>query len=439
MAINDQDIQSLQKANKLKFTKKAGEDLKVILEDGSSQLYKVVVDGVDDVTQAMAVAPYVDGRPDYSQTTIILAGTQSVADAPLDGKHWKSTFNAMQGWFTLTPQTQDVSKFIEEVQDTLGPFGSIYAISGFSQSAVAAAKNGVKYQIPKITTFNDWGSGPAVSRKDFSDTDIEYLKEHLTSYSDSGKDLTFMDGGFGEIAYGKVRTVEGTQGLNNPIGDHRPSFFKLKGDDLDIDYYVRKGIYCSGMTEEQVRTIAKKRAGDTWWEWDDDAEVERYLKEYKKKYGPFASQTEYDIRACWRTIGNLHTQLSLSDVPASKRVSLRKDLILQVASLAEQQSAEYQRLVTSRLQKAQQEAEDVIRQARNYAYAFVATHLPPYEVETILGGLDMAAHWNAGIEQKTLQAAADYERDLKTFSERLQKAANNIEEVDRTGALSFTN
>lgn len=64
MAINDQDIQALQNARQSKFSKKVGEDLNVKIPDVGTQKYKVVVDGVDDVTQAMAVAPYVDSKVD---------------------------------------------------------------------------------------------------------------------------------------------------------------------------------------------------------------------------------------------------------------------------------------------------------------------------------------------------------------------------------------
>ena len=76
MALTDEQMQDLQSVTKKSaHTKKEGDEIKV---DGKK--YEVV-NSVDGTTQVIAVAPVdKNGNVDYSQTAIVVAGTQPGAN-----------------------------------------------------------------------------------------------------------------------------------------------------------------------------------------------------------------------------------------------------------------------------------------------------------------------------------------------------------------------
>ena len=82
MALTDEQIQDLQGKTKEASSK---------LEQGDTftaggQQYEVVAStGPDSVTQGISVAPIVKGEPDYSQTAIVVAGTQPPNDEKGNG------------------------------------------------------------------------------------------------------------------------------------------------------------------------------------------------------------------------------------------------------------------------------------------------------------------------------------------------------------------
>ena len=75
MALNDEQVQELQ-ADVLKIIKEKNVNEQFGFER-SGKKYQLINE-VNETTQAIAVAPLdKEGKPDFSQTTIVVAGTQS--------------------------------------------------------------------------------------------------------------------------------------------------------------------------------------------------------------------------------------------------------------------------------------------------------------------------------------------------------------------------
>lgn len=111
MALNDEQVQQLQ-TRVLKIIKNhdVGEDFS--LKRGGQKY--VLINEVNETTQAIAVAPLdKEGKPDFSQTTIVVAGTQSPNNE--NNNHViESGFNAVLARNQLTEQTKDVREFYNQ-------------------------------------------------------------------------------------------------------------------------------------------------------------------------------------------------------------------------------------------------------------------------------------------------------------------------------------
>ena len=109
MALNDEKVQELQvQILTILKEKKAGYSF----ETKTGKEYQLI-HKVNETTQAIAVAPIVNGKPDYSQTTIVAAGTQDMNHAV--NKHVaESLTNAAVAMTGLTEQTKDIRRFYKE-------------------------------------------------------------------------------------------------------------------------------------------------------------------------------------------------------------------------------------------------------------------------------------------------------------------------------------
>ena len=121
------------------------------------QQFQVIATESDPETgfDGMAVAPIVNGKPDYSSVAVIAAGTdpESEENRPPLGivsRDVASAIEARQDF--LSPQYPVLDKFIQEIQKDSRY--KIIQLSGYSQSSYVH-KAGAKYQIP-TTTFNAW-------------------------------------------------------------------------------------------------------------------------------------------------------------------------------------------------------------------------------------------------------------------------------------------
>ncbi|MGT2906494.1 hypothetical protein [Streptococcus dentiloxodontae] len=302
MALSDEKIQNLQGLVKKRSKDATG---KVFFSRKDNQFYQIA-HSLNDVTQALAVSPLDEaGNPNYQNTAIVVAGTQLYVKEGLQPTAMKSTINAIDasGVFGLkqghlTKQYETVKRFYEETMAKIAPYqGRVSNMSGFSQSGPAVAKVAADYHVEKVTNFMDWGSQMAVKNGDITASDLAYLNEHATVYSDAGKNLTYIDGGRGQIAYGQVKTVEGSPSPKAPWKDHDPGFPNIRENDLAIDKYFLKGSFCSGMTQEQVQRVSEVKASQ------GGQSAESYLAAYEGVYGPFASSERQHLSKEGRRLG----------------------------------------------------------------------------------------------------------------------------------------
>ena len=119
------------------------------------QEFRVVATKSDPVTgfDGLAVAPIVNGEPDYKNVAVIAAGTDP--DSPVNktmfsSRDVNSAIIARQTY--LSPQYKVADKFVKEIMDD--PRYEVSQLSGYSQGSYML-KVGAKYHIP-TTTFNAW-------------------------------------------------------------------------------------------------------------------------------------------------------------------------------------------------------------------------------------------------------------------------------------------
>ena len=444
MALTDESIQELQVEvlNIIKEEKNGNE----FSLDESGKKYKLINE-VNETTQAIAVAPLdKEGKPDYTQTTIVVAGTQSPNNE--NNNHvTESVFNAVIARNQLTEQTKDVREFYNQSLASAkkmagtGQEVDISNMSGFSQAGPAVAKVAAEMKVQKITNFMDWGAWNSLTKntadyRGISDEELAYLNKHLHSYSDQGKDLTSWDGHGGIIPYGKVYTVEGK--------NHNAGLPKIKGNRLDFEWYEKNGLFCTGMTEKQVRKIAKHKA--KMYEINvatanfglDYAKKnpENYVLEYLRDYGDFAPEpSKHDLIAINRKyIDELHASLRISSGEIT--ISLREELVRTSAQTAQLQAEVYEQEIKDKLASAKSKVEAHISELSNAAYT-LAHNLSADEVEGLLSELSMSTAWNDGKEATTLASANSYMTTMTGIAGNLNKAADRIVEIDQQGAQIF--
>lgn len=440
MALNDEQVQQLQ-TRVLKIIKNhdVGEDFS--LKRGGQKY--VLINEVNETTQAIAVAPLdKEGKPDFSQTTIVVAGTQD-PDGDINNHVIESGFNAATARVQLTEQTKDVREFYNQSLSKAkkmagtGQEVDISNMSGFSQSGPAVAKVAAEMKVQKITNFMDWGAWASLYKnssdyKGISNEELAYLNKHLHSYSDQGKDLTSWDGHGGIIPYGKVFTVEGKH--------HNAGLPKIKGNSPDFEWYEKNGLFCSGMTKSQVEKIVDKRLSkssiDNAYKTMARPEL---IRRYELEYGPFSPEPEpskQDLIAINRKyIDELHASLRSSS--GDKTISLREELVRTSAQTAQLQAEVYEQEIKDKLASAKSKVEEHISELSKAAYT-LAHNLSAGEVEELLSELTLSTAWNGGTEASTLASASAYTTKMTEIAGNLNKAADNIVAIDQKGAQIFT-
>ena len=439
MALNDEQVQQLQ-TRVLKIIKDhdVGEDFS--LKRGGQKY--VLINEINETTQAIAVAPLdKEGNPDFSQTTIVVAGTQSPNNE--NNNHViESGFNAVLARNQLTEQTKDVREFYNqslasaEKMAGKGQEVDISNMSGFSQAGPAVAKVAAEMKVQKITNFMDWGAWNSLTKntadyRGISDEELAYINKHLHSYSDQGKDLTSWDGHGGIIPYGKVFTVEGKH--------HNAGLPKIKGNSPDFEWYEKNLLFCSGMSKSQVERIVdkilSKSSIDNAYKTMARPEL---IERYEVEYGPFAPEpTKQDLISLnIKQIKELKDSLKTSS--GSKKISLREELVRVSAENTKLQAEVYEEEVKSKIESAKENVSQKISSLKTEAYS-IARHLPSSEVEALLSELSLDTAWNSGKETKTITAASDYKNKMYQISDNLNKVADRIIESDQIGAKIFSN
>ena len=386
------------------------------------------------------MAPIVGrNKVDYSQTTIVVAGTQA-PDGDINNHVLESGFNAVTARVQLTEQTKDVREFYNQSLSKAkkmagtGQEVDISNMSGFSQAGPAVAKVAAEMKVRKITNFMDWGAWASLYKnsadyKGISNEELAYLNKHLHSYSDKGKDLTSMDGHGGIIPYGKVFTVEGKH--------HNAGLPKIKGNSPDFEWYEKNGLFCSGMTKSQVEKIVdkilSKSSIDNAYKTMARPEL---IRRYELEYGPFAPEpSKQELLTLNRQrIGELHASLKTSS--GSQTISLREELVRTSAQTAQLQAEEYEQAIKDKLANAKESVIRHITELRSAAYT-LAHNLSGGEIEDLLSELSFEIAWNVGIEAATLSSANSYQTKMTSISGKLNKAADRIVEIDQKGSQIF--
>ena len=113
------------------------------------QEFRVVATKSDPVTgfDGLAVAPIVNGEPDYKNVAVIAAGTDPGSPTKIDVG--TAVAERESG---LSPQYYVADRFVNEIMDD--PRYEVSQLSGYSQGSYML-KVGAKYHIPS-TTFNAW-------------------------------------------------------------------------------------------------------------------------------------------------------------------------------------------------------------------------------------------------------------------------------------------
>ena len=148
MALTDENIQDLQ-VNVLKIIEEKAANQKFDVR-GSDKKY-ILINEVNETTQAIAVAPLdKEGKPDYSQTTIVVAGTQSPNNK--NNSHvTESVFNAVLARNQLTEQTKDVREFYNQ------SLSKAKKMAGTEQGVDISNMSGFNQAGPTVSAFSALG------------------------------------------------------------------------------------------------------------------------------------------------------------------------------------------------------------------------------------------------------------------------------------------
>lgn len=442
MELTHEDIQKLH--SKVREWKDLKPETKVEVESGGQE-YEIIT-SIDSVTEAVAVAPVVNGQTDYSNTIVLTAGTQ---DKLLPGinpivesfKTVLSLYGAGHAayWGEMSPQYKEMDEFYSETQNRLKDRGveggQIHYSSAHSQAGVPSAKLSVKYNVKEIVNFYDWGAQNAVNKGAITSSEINYLNKHAVIYSDSGKAMTFMDGNGGAIPYGQLRVFEGVS--------HNIQTPKLKGDHLDIEWYLNNELFCSGMSQSQVTEIVRRRIskGKTA---SPDVILENYFVKntdpnfailyYQQVFGSFAPEYPEQIKINNEKISNLHQRMP--GLSGNQLISLREELIVTIASNARLQGVQYETEIMKSLTDAKEKIEDHIKEVTDAAYR-IGFYLSDAEVDQVLSEFTLESCWKSDIESATLEQASSYASKLADLAVQFEDASNKIVSIDKEQATQF--
>ena len=467
MALTDEQIRQIQEKRKEypEYTKGS------VVNVGTSKNpvnYKVI-NVQDGTTQAVALAPSDENgnNVDYSQTAIVVNGTQPGIEnhsnelAIMWGFN-ESTQNAIDATRGITAQTTDVEKFYQETQSEVAKHdGEITNISGYSQSGPACAKVAATHKIDSTTNFMDWAGSAAYKNGDISKDDKKWLDKHATIYTDSTKDVTWADGNFGEIPYGKKKVFEGSVGLSN---DHDPAAKNLhiKGNDLDIDWYIKNGEYCSGMTRDQAKKAAKNRAknaakkihGARTSEAEKKVLEKKYYdenlkdleKNYEKEYGPYANEKggkskqtsslldSWELHALGTKVGGLATLLGAAG--GGQQIFLKTEMLVALASQAMVQFAGFEAKLLAELEEAKEEVRRQCEEAKQRCLQ-AGPHLSSGEIEALMAPIQFENVWDSGAEADIRAMLQSLKSQMTEISTHLVTSAERFSASDNTAAVQF--
>ena len=447
-------MQDLQAITKVNAGKKEGE----IITDPDNRRYEVVA-SVDSVTQGIAVAPIDEnGNADYSQTAIVVAGTQPPNDEKGNGlgNELNSTFRAIiQSGTGYSIQGRDVEALYQQTEANLNAHGGgeITNMSGHSQAGPAVAKVAANHNVDRVTNFSDWGGGTAYTNGYISEEDKKYLDKHAHIYSDEGNAVTMFAKDGGWIPYGDVREVDGS--------NHGTDHAHIKGNNLDIDYYVKHGQLCSGMTKDQVKKVARLKAkketdefikehpevdGEKIRKDKEKAYYDSYVKNYEKDYGPYADKKSgkskqtsslldsWELHALGTKVGGLATLLGAAG--GGQQIFLKTEMLVALASQAMAQFAGFEAKFLAELEEAKEEVRRQCEEAKQRCLQ-AGPHLSSGEIEALMAPIQFEHVWDSGAEADIRAMLQSLKSQMTEISTHLVTSAERFSASDNSAAVQF--
>ena len=447
-------MQDLQAITKVNAGKKEGE----IITDPDNRRYEVVA-SVDSVTQGIAVAPIDEnGNADYSQTAIVVAGTQPPNDEKGNGlgNELDSTFRAIiQSGTGYSIQGRDVEALYQQTEANLNAHGGgeITNMSSHSQAGPAVAKVAANHNVDKVTNFSDWGGGMAYTNGYISEEDKKYLDKHAHIYSDEGNAVTMFAKDGGWIPYGDVREVDGS--------NHGTDHAHIKGNNLDIDYYVKHGQLCSGMTKDQVKKAARLKAknetdvfikehpevdGEKIRKDKEKAYYDSYVKNYEKDYGPYADKKSgkskqtsslldsWELHALGTKVGGLATLLGAAG--GGQQIFLKTEMLVALASQAMAQFAGFEAKFLAELEEAKEEVRRQCEEAKQRCLQ-AGPHLSSGEIEALMAPIQFEHVWDSGAEADIRAMLQSLKSQMTEISTHLVTSSERFSASDNTAAVQF--
>ncbi|MGT2963785.1 hypothetical protein [Streptococcus acidominimus] len=183
-----------------------------------NQQFKVIKTSSDPETgfDGMAVAPIVNGEPDFSSVAVIAAATDIQSVDTMTAVFGDTDGKKSQGYY-LSRQYTPAEEFVQSVLDD-PRVHAVTQLSGYSQSSYMI-KVGAKFGIP-TTTFNAWFHYGSLSEEE-----KEFIKEHPGLFIDYRKNkdtVVFLNdinhpknAGYDE----SLGTIYWTDGTSHDIGD----------------------------------------------------------------------------------------------------------------------------------------------------------------------------------------------------------------------------
>ena len=183
-SVNPEFAQSKENRTKIVTAKpdnelKKGEINTITTSDG--QEFFVVATKSDSATgfDGLAVAPIVNGQPDYQSVAVIAAGTDPKSSVnKAGGLISRDVAGALGASRSISPQYQVADKFVQEIIED--PRYEVSKLSGYSQGSYML-KVGAKYHIP-TTTYNTWFKYKSLTKEE-----REYIRSNKEMFVDYRK------------------------------------------------------------------------------------------------------------------------------------------------------------------------------------------------------------------------------------------------------------
>lgn len=163
----------------------------------------------------------------------------------------------------------------------------------------------------------------------------------------------------------------------------------------------------------------------------------KLYQDFRKAYADIITKAKRKALA-WDLTHVDDMQALIRSASGSKKVLLRSELLQMVAQVAVLKSQKEAQAVKQHLADAHDEVVRALKQAKLTASA-LGTHLSPVEVDQILDQYQLAALWDASVQETTEKSAQHYQDQLAEFSAAVLSAGQNIDTTDQQGAKGFDN